>query len=153
MCLELGGVDQEILADFLFWTCGVRGSEVIEKSVLFKSARARVEVNAFLEPLEMPGQQIFVLGDCAALKDPEGKFYPPSAQLASQMGRYLGQEFDQISAHKPPTKPFVFAPKGIICSVGAHFAIGHLGKWHVAGKWGVWLKKYIDWRWKRYIIA
>ncbi|WP_121020275.1 NAD(P)/FAD-dependent oxidoreductase [Helicobacter vulpis] len=151
--VEQGGVTQEILADFLFWTCGVRGNPVIENSTFFKSVRARVEVNAFLEPVEMPGRGVFVVGDCAALKDSEGKFYPPSAQLASQMGRYLGQEFSQISARKPPTKPFSFTPKGVICSLGTHFAIGNLGKCNVVGKWVVWLKRYIEWRWKRDIIA
>ncbi|GMB92943.1 NAD(P)/FAD-dependent oxidoreductase [Helicobacter bizzozeronii] len=151
--VEQGGVHQDILADFLFWTCGVRGSEVVEHSKFLKSVRARVEVNAFLEPAEMPGRGIFVLGDCAALKDQEGKFYPPSAQLASQMGRYLGQEFSQISAHKPPKKPFAFTPKGVICSLGAHFAIGHLGRFNLAGKGAVWLKKYIEWRWKKSLTS
>lgn len=138
---------QEVLADFIVWTCGVRGNPVIENSPFFKSARSKVEVNTFFEPLGLENQGVFVLGDCAALKNPEGKFYPPTAQLASQMGAHLGVQFEYILQGKG--MPFKFKPKGTICSLGAHYAIGHVGPFNISGKLAVWLKKYIEWCWKR----
>ncbi|WP_104696093.1 NAD(P)/FAD-dependent oxidoreductase [Helicobacter salomonis] len=151
--VEQGQERREILADFLVWTCGVRGNAVIQKSSLFKSLHSRVEVNGFLEPMDLSEEGVFVLGDCALLKSPEGKFYPPSAQLASQMGTYLGTHFAQILEHKRPTTPFVFTSKGLVCSLGAHYAIGHVGGFNISGKWCIWVKKYIEWCWKRNIVT
>ncbi|TSA86647.1 NAD(P)/FAD-dependent oxidoreductase [Helicobacter mehlei] len=140
---------QDIMADFIFWTCGVRGNQVVENSPFLTSARARVEVNAFLEPMDMPQQGIFVLGDCAAFKNPLGKFYPASAQLASQMGAYLGSQFGLILEDKAPNAPFIFQEKGLICSLGARYAIGRVGRFNFAGQIAAWLKKYTEWKWER----
>ncbi|MFC3847750.1 NAD(P)/FAD-dependent oxidoreductase [Helicobacter baculiformis] len=144
---------KEILADFILWTCGVRGNAVIESSPFFKSVRSRVEVNSYLEPVDMPQRGIFILGDCAALKNSEGRLYPPTAQLASQMGTYLGRQWAHVLANKSPSTPFRFQEKGIICSLGTRYAIGHVGIFHVSGKLGIWLKKYIEWRWKRSLLV
>ncbi|WP_104740896.1 NAD(P)/FAD-dependent oxidoreductase [Helicobacter bizzozeronii] len=144
---------QEIMADFIFWTCGVRGNQVIENSPFLMSARSRVEVNAFLEPIDMPQQGIFILGDCAAFKNPLGKFYPASAQLASQMGAYLGSQFGLILEGKTPNAPFIFQEKGLICSLGACYAIGRVGRFHLAGRIAAWLKKYTEWKWERSLKA
>ncbi|BDR27662.1 NAD(P)/FAD-dependent oxidoreductase [Helicobacter suis] len=146
--VEQNHIKKEIKADFIIWTCGVRGNPVIEKSSLFKSVRSRVEVNSFLQPLGLENREIFVLGDCALFKDKTNRPYAPTAQLASQMGTYLGKQFIHIIAKQQPKQPFIFKPKGSICSIGMGYAIGSIGGVDLCGKLSLWLKKYIEWRWK-----
>ncbi|GMB96388.1 FAD-dependent oxidoreductase [Helicobacter sp. NHP22-001] len=149
--VEINGQKEQIGADFVFWTCGVRGSPVIENSPFFKSARSRVEVNGFLEPVGLEKRGVFVLGDCALLKDAQNRPYPPTAQLASQMGAYLGAHFKSVLVNKPPKNSFIYKPKGTICSLGTHYAIGQIGGLCVTGKPALWLKKTIEW-WHRRVL-
>ncbi|BCZ18012.1 NADH dehydrogenase [Helicobacter sp. NHP19-003] len=154
-CLENGvivetqGQKEQIEADFIFWTCGVKGSPVIENSPFFKSARSRVEVNSFLEPIGLEKWGVFVLGDCALFKDLQNRPIAPTAQLATQMGAYLGAQFKNVLSGKPPTNPFVYKPKGTICSLGTRYAIGQVGVFCLTGRLALWLKSAIECRHRR----
>ncbi|WP_104750024.1 NAD(P)/FAD-dependent oxidoreductase [Helicobacter cynogastricus] len=150
--VEKEGAQREILADFLVWTCGVRGSEVIDHSAFLKGVRGRVEVNSFLEPVHLPGKGIFILGDCAGVKTTQGRFYPPTAQLARQMGIYLAREFTHADTGQSKN-PFIFSPQGTLCSFGTCYAIGQIGPFCVRGKVAIWIKKYIEWNWKRFLLG
>ncbi|WP_104683972.1 NAD(P)/FAD-dependent oxidoreductase [Helicobacter felis] len=150
--VEKEGTQKEILADFLIWTCGVRGSEVIDNSAFLKGVRGRVEVNNFLEPAHLPGKGIFILGDCAGVKTAQGRFYPPTAQLARKMGIYLAKELARTGIGQPK-KPFAYTPQGTLCSFGAGYTIGQIGPFYVRSRVATWLKKYIEWNWKRFLLA
>ncbi|GMB89845.1 NAD(P)/FAD-dependent oxidoreductase [Helicobacter ailurogastricus] len=149
--VEIGGQQEQIPADFIFWTCGVRGSPVIENSPFFKSVRSRVEVNSFLEPVGLEERGVFVLGDCALFKDAQNRPYPPTAQLANQMGAYLGAQFQHVLKNKPAQTPFTFKPKGVVCSLGVRYAVGQIGALHVVGLPALWLKNAIEW-WHRRVL-
>ncbi|CRF46370.1 NAD(P)/FAD-dependent oxidoreductase [Helicobacter heilmannii] len=147
--VEAGGQQEQVEADFIFWTCGVRGSAVIENSPLFQSVRSRVEVNSFLEPVGLEKRGVFVLGDCALFKDTHNRPTPPTAQLATQMGTYLGRHFKSMVANKLPTTPFIYKSKGTICSLGTRYAIGQIGCFCITGRPALWLKSAIECRHKR----
>ena len=158
--IEQGGVRSEIGADIIIWTAGVRGNSVIENSAIFTSARSRVLVDTFLHPLQLNSQNlankaqnlaqnIFIMGDCASFKDEKsGRFFPPTAQIAREQGKYLAKVF-KILLSNPQGKvpPFVFTPKGSICSIGESYALGNLGIFEIRGKSASMLKKIVESLW------
>ncbi len=156
--IEKEGTQEEIYANSIIWTAGVKGNEVIANSTFFKSGRSKVEIDTWLKPInqEHVMDNIFVIGDCAALKDEQtGRFYPPTAQLAKQQGEYLAQILEMLlyAAHKNEQiqheliPQFQFQSRGSICSIGAGYAIGVAGtkemhgyianilKWLIESKW------------------
>lgn len=156
--IERDGKNEEILANTIIWTAGVKGNEVIANSSFFKSGRSKVEVDSHLQPINQENEMnnIFVLGDCAGLKDEKtGRFYPPTAQLAQQQGEYLAQTLETLLyaeqkgevLQKELIPQFEFILRGSICSIGAGYAIGVIGtkevsgyianaaKWLVESKW------------------
>ena len=71
----------------LIWTGGVRGNNLLEASNI-KSKRGRVEVDNYLRSLEY--KNVYILGDSSIVYNEENKPYPPTAQLAVEQGKYLG---------------------------------------------------------------
>lgn len=143
--VESEGEKQVIKSDFTLWTAGVKGNQVVANSPFFTSARSKVEVDAFLHPIHPEMQNIFVLGDCAAIKDPlTGRFYPPTAQIANQAGKYLASVFNSHFAIK---EPFVYESKGTICSLGSRYAIASFGTLHFKGYFASLLKRLVEFRW------
>lgn len=158
--IEQGGVKSELGADMIIWTAGVRGNSVIENSTIFTSTRSKVEVDKFLHPLQLNAQNlggdsqnlaqnIFIMGDCAAFKDEKsGRFFPPTAQIAREQGKYLAKVF-KILLNNPQGKisPFIFTPKGSICSLGESYALGNLGVFEIKGRSASALKKIVESLW------
>lgn len=154
--IEQGGEKRELSADIIIWTAGVRGNSVIENSHIFNSVRSKVEVDNFLHPLQLNAQNlaqnIFITGDCAAFKDEKsGRFFPPTAQIAREQGKYLAKVFKILlsNPHNPQGKisPFIFTPKGSICSLGESYALGNLGIFEIRGKSASTLKKIVESLW------
>lgn len=179
--IEKQAAQSEIDADVIIWTAGVKGNPVIESSPLFGStilARSRVEVDEFLRPKESAKQDctqnspqevqnpsvlpnVFVLGDCASFRnEPSERFFPPTAQLAREQGKYLAQVFQILLKKKTQKKlaqnkspygkkilPFRFTPKGSICSIGESYALGALGSFEIKGRLASVLKKIIESLW------
>lgn len=161
--IEQGGEKRELIADIIIWTAGVRGNSVIENSHIFNSVRSKVEVDNFLHPLQLNAQNlggdsqnlaqnIFIMGDCAAFKDEKsGRFFPPTAQIAREQGKYLAKVFKILisNPHNPQGKisPFIFRPKGSICSLGESYALGNLGIFEIKGKSAGTLKKIVESLW------
>ena len=86
--IENNGVESLINADIIVWMAGVKGNVVIENSKIFNSKRSKIEVDNYLQPLGESMNNIFVIGDCAALKDSNNRFHPPTAQIAIAQGEY-----------------------------------------------------------------
>lgn len=179
--IEKQAAQSEIDADVIIWTAGVKGNPVMDSSPLFGStilARSRVEVDEFLRPKESAKQDctqnspqevqnpsvlpnVFVLGDCASFRnEPSERFFPPTAQLAREQGKYLAQVFQILLKKKTQKKlaqnkspygkkilPFRFTPKGSICSIGESYALGALGSFEIKGRLASVLKKIIESLW------
>ena len=106
-------------------------------------------------------ENVFVLGDCASFRnDPSERFFPPTAQLAREQGKYLAQVFQILLKKKTQKKlaqnkspygkkilPFRFTPKGSICSIGESYALGALGSFEIKGRLASVLKKIIESLW------
>lgn len=138
--------EEQIHSDLTIWTAGVSGNRVIEKSPFFSSVRSKVEVNNYLNIKD--SSNIFIIGDCSALKDNNGRFYPPTAQLASQQGEYLAKSFSKILKGEKAESAFSFSSKGTICSLGDKYAIGSIGKMEFSSKIMLYLKHAVELMWR-----
>lgn len=124
----------------MIWTGGVRGNGVVAASGLAVEPRGRAQVNTHLQSVNHP--EVFVVGDSAIVIGPEGRPYPPTAQIAMQMGVHVGQ---QIHTLMKGGKLEDFHPHlaGTLASLGRKDAIGLVGsrKIEVKGKPASWLKE------------
>ncbi|PAF52773.1 NAD(P)/FAD-dependent oxidoreductase [Helicobacter sp. 13S00477-4] len=142
--------EKKITAHTIIWSAGVKGNSVIENSNYFESKRSKIEIDAFLHPIqELPNKnKIFILGDCGALQDPNTKrFFPPTAQLATQEGKYLAKNINVSLLGNQPKNPFVFKSGDSICSLGKGYGLGTVNGRNISGFKAYILKRIIENLW------
>ncbi|QHW31829.1 NAD(P)/FAD-dependent oxidoreductase [Paenibacillus rhizovicinus] len=107
----------------LVWTGGVQGSSLVGNCGI-EVNRGRATVNEHLQSTSHP--EVFLAGDCAVVFAPEGRPYPPTAQLAWQMGELAGAN---IGALIKGAKMDTFSPvfSGTLASLGRKDGIGAVG--------------------------
>ena len=69
----------------------------------------------------VPANNIFALGDCTATS------YAPTAQVASQQGKYLGKKLSQIAQRRPVLEANGLRMEEADEAVGGPFRYLHLG--------------------------
>lgn len=107
----------------MVWTGGVTGNSVVANSGI-EANRGRATVNEFLQSTSHP--DVFLAGDSAVVMGPEGRPYPPSAQIAWQMGETVG--YNLFAYFKEaPMKDFQPVFSGTLASLGRKDAIGTIG--------------------------
>ena len=107
----------------LVWTGGVQGNEVVASSGL-EVNRGRATVNEYLQSTSHP--DVFLAGDSAIVMGPEGRPYPPTAQLAWQMGETVGYNLFAYLTNGP-MQAFKPVFSGTLASLGRKDAIGTVG--------------------------
>ena len=82
---------------------------------------------------------IFVIGDAAHCVDAEGIPLPGLAPVAMQQGRYVAGVIRQgtVPAQR---KPFIYADRGMLATIGRAQAVAQLGSFRFAGllAWLLW---------------
>ncbi|CAG7616733.1 NADH dehydrogenase-like protein [Paenibacillus solanacearum] len=139
---------EEIKSATVIWTGGVRGNHMLEEAG-FETMRGRIKVE---DDLRAPGHDnIYVLGDCSIVMSPEGRPYPPTAQISMQQAEVCGHNLiSQIRG--ADLKKFEYKPKGTVASLGRGEAIGIVGSRKIKGGVASAMKKIIDLRYL-YIIG
>ncbi len=152
--IEKDGQKEKIPTSLIIWTAGVRGNDVIAKSSFFTSARSRVEVDYTLRPINQDNQElmqnIFVIGDCSAVKDPQTqRFYPPTAQISIAQGEYLARHLPKFVLNSMRfVVSFEYKSAGSVCSIGDKYAIGVIGNnKSISGFFAIKLKRFIEKKW------
>lgn len=144
-CLQDGvivGEGEKIEACTVVWTGGIRGNGLIEKAG-FEVMRGRVKIDDFLRA---PGHDdIFIIGDSSLMFNPEGRPYPPTAQIAMQQGVLCAKNL-AATLRKQELHKFVFSNKGTVASLGKGEAIAVVGKRKFKGWVAAQLKKIVDLR-------
>ena len=130
-------------AGVLFWTGGVRGSTVLEKSGFPVLGNGRLPVNAFLQFEEAPN--IFVIGDCALCKNNQNEPLPPTAWLAVQHGQVTANNITRLLSGQD-LKPFIPKTGSILVSIGHRHAIGIIAGRLVEGPVAAMLKDILAFR-------
>ncbi|GIP24042.1 NAD(P)/FAD-dependent oxidoreductase [Paenibacillus sp. J22TS3] len=134
--------DEEIKAATVVWTGGIRGNRLVDAAG-FETMRGRVKVDEYLRA---PGHEnVFIIGDNSLMFNPEGRPYPPTAQIAMQQGVVCAHNVVASIRNQQPKK-FVFSNKGTVASLGKGEAIATVGTKKYKGWTAAQLKKLVDMR-------
>ncbi|MBB1079887.1 NAD(P)/FAD-dependent oxidoreductase [Limosilactobacillus sp. STM2_1] len=115
--------DQSMDAGTIIWTTGVSGSPLMKESG-FDEKRGRVMVTPHLTAPKH--DDVYILGDVAAVMPPDGKRpYPTTAQIALAMADYAADDIaTRIKTGKHEEKAFVYKSLGTVASYGNTKAYG-----------------------------
>jgi NADH:ubiquinone reductase (H+-translocating) len=127
------GVDLEnsrIDAGSVVWAAGVTASPAADWLTAEHDRAGRIVVRP---DFSLPGHDnIFVIGDTAAMKDAAGETVPGLASAAKQMGHYVGRLIAvRISGGTLP--PFRYKNLGTLATIGRRSAIVELGPIQLKG--------------------
>ncbi len=104
----------------LVWAAGVRANPLADELGVEQTDGHRVVVD---EHLRLPGHpEVFVVGDLAGARDPEGALYPQVAQVAIQQGRHAAAAVARLARGRPP-EPFRYRDLGMMATIGRNAAI------------------------------
>ncbi|GMX62797.1 FAD-dependent oxidoreductase [Paenibacillus elgii] len=107
----------------LVWTGGVQGNSVVANCGI-EVNRGRATVTEGLQSTSH--KDIFLAGDSAVVMGNEGRPYPPTAQLAWQMGETIGHNIFAYF-NNAPMDTFTPVFSGTLASLGRKDAIGTVG--------------------------
>jgi NADH dehydrogenase len=128
---------KKLEAKTLIWAAGVRASPAAEWLDAPFDRAGRVQV---LPDLTVPGHSdIFVIGDTAAIMDPNGKPVPGIAPAAKQQGRYVAECIRaRLRGMTPP--PFRYRHAGSLAQIGKRKAVIDFGRIKLRGSlaWWIW---------------
>ena len=129
------------------WTTGVRPPPVVRELPLQKSPDGRIVVDGFLRAVAPDGsarEDVFVIGDSAASKRPDGSLQPQLSQTAIAMGAHVGRTLvGRATGHE--AERFHFHDVGYIISLGQHSSVLDLFGISLSGRlaWLAWAAAYL----------
>jgi NADH:quinone reductase (non-electrogenic) len=87
--IYLSDSGSKIHSSLTIWTAGVKGYDISISPEVEKTKDGKIILNEFCQIDRYPN--IFSIGDIAAVKDENGKLYPPLAQIAVREAKYLSK--------------------------------------------------------------
>jgi len=130
-----------ISAATLIWTAGAKPGAVIDKLPCEKQG-GRILVDECLAVAKVPG--LWAVGDCAAVPDGTGKFYPPTAQHGMREAVVAAKNIARAICGQP-LKPFRYKTIGMLASLGHHTGVAMLFGIKFSGfvAWWMWRSVYL----------
>ncbi|MGB8956005.1 MAG: NAD(P)/FAD-dependent oxidoreductase [Tumebacillaceae bacterium] len=121
-----------IETDTMVWTGGVRGNQVVIDAGFETAPNGRAKVDEYMRALGR--EDVWIIGDACFVLGPNGRPYPPTAQISIQMGENAAVNVYASLKHvtKEPFEPHLL---GAVASLGRKEAIGKLGAKMKAKGW------------------
>ncbi len=117
------GDGSEIRTGTVVWAAGVRAQTLADDLGLEQTKAGRIVVESDLSVPDHPN--VFVIGDIAGARDPEGELYPQLAPVAQQQARHAVRQI-ALRRRGDPTEPFSYTDKGIMATIGRSAAVAEL---------------------------
>ncbi|MTV51033.1 FAD-dependent oxidoreductase [Heliobacillus mobilis] len=126
----------------VIWTGGVQGNSVV-CGTAFDAPRGRIPVE---KDLRIKGyENVFVIGDCSAVMDPQTERpFPPTAQLAVMQSATCARNLTSLIRGEQRLEAFHPLMKGSVASLGAHDGAGVILGLKTRGKLAVLAKAIVD---------
>lgn len=128
----------------IIWSAGVRPRALSDSGELPRRKNGTIEVG---RDMRVAGcDYVWAIGDCAAIPDGNGGYYPPTAQHAIREGPVLADNIIAAMRGKR-TKPFHYTTLGMMASLGARKAVAQLpGDRVLTGfpAWFLWRTYYLS---------
>ncbi|ASP49665.1 NAD(P)/FAD-dependent oxidoreductase [Cognaticolwellia beringensis] len=116
--------DEMINADIMLWAAGIKAPDFIKDLGIFELTRSNhIQVNQFLQ--STVDDNIFVLGDCCAFTQPDGKQVPPRAQSAHQMAQCIEKNL-LATLKNHPLCAFEYNDHGSLVNLSRYGTVGNL---------------------------
>ncbi|MGA8026185.1 MAG: NAD(P)/FAD-dependent oxidoreductase [Bryobacteraceae bacterium] len=134
---------ERIPSHTVIWAAGVTiedfGKQLAKRTAAGTDKSGRIHVNPDLTIPNFP--DIFVVGDLALSKKPDGKPLPGVAQVAMQGGAYAAKAIIQRVKGETDLEPFHYFDKGDLAVIGRAAAVANIFGVHLSGfaAWIVWL--------------
>ncbi|HEX6058272.1 MAG TPA: NAD(P)/FAD-dependent oxidoreductase [Gemmatimonadaceae bacterium] len=134
--------EERIEAGTILWAAGNAASPLARSlgAPLDRAGRVLVRPD-----LSLPGHpEVFVVGDVAAVPQPDGALVPGVAPAANQEGRHAARNIERLLRGEATT-PFRYVDKGNLATIGRHRAIADFGRLRLTGPvaWWFWLFVHI----------
>ncbi|MFY1026230.1 NAD(P)/FAD-dependent oxidoreductase [Actinobacillus seminis] len=114
---------ETIFADLMVWAAGVKASDMTKNFGFETNRLNQIEVKNTLQTTV--DENVYVIGDCAALLQENGKPVPPRAQSAHQMATVCGKNI-VAQLNQQSLKPFVYNDRGSLVSFSRFGTVGSL---------------------------
>ncbi len=122
--------------DLFIFAGGILAADFVRNLPFEKNSLGQLEVDGHLRVKE----NIFAIGDCAAIKDDRGRLLPPTAQIAEQSAEYVAKFIS-----KGIKSPFRGKIYGTFIALGDNYAVGELfGFIRIKGLAAALIKKLIE---------
>jgi NADH:quinone reductase (non-electrogenic) len=130
------GAASQIQSSLTIWTAGVKGYDIPIDPEVEKTKDGKIIVNEFCQTDRYPN--IFSIGDIAAVKDENGKLYPPLAQIAIREAKYLSKLIpkhfiDGSDVRSLPDEKFEYTIKVQLISLGNDDYVGLFNHYVISG--------------------
>lgn len=140
--IETASGRERIRARTVIWAAGVAASGFGEVLARRTGCRLDPKGRVYVEAdLTLPGHpEIFVIGDLAHAKGPDGNPLPGVAPVAIQQGRYVARLITR-RLRGLDLPPFRYKDKGSLATIGRAAAVADIGRWHFNGlvAWLAWI--------------
>ncbi|HEY8265988.1 MAG TPA: NAD(P)/FAD-dependent oxidoreductase [Steroidobacteraceae bacterium] len=130
--------DERIEAATVIWAAGVRASPAAGWLDLTADRAGRVPVRP---DLTAPGHpEIYVIGDTALAKDPDGAPQPGIAPVAKQHGAHVARALAARIAGRDASAAFVYRDRGLLATIGRRAAVIAYRQLRLSGwiAWWIW---------------
>ena len=148
--------EERIAARTVVWAAGVIASPAARWLGVPHDRAGRVLVGA---DLRVPGwDEVFAIGDTAAVNGADGRPVPGIAPAAKQMGVYVARAIDADVRGRALPPPFRYVHHGSLATIGRKAAVADLGWVRLSGfpAWALWAVAHvwflIGWR-NRVVVA
>lgn len=138
-----GSSDSELLPTRTVVTTVPAAPDPIVLSLPCKLDRGRIVVDEFMS---VPGfENLWALGDCAAVPQPDGITSPPTAQHAVRQAKVCAKNILAVRAGKPKVR-FMFTGLGKLASLGRRSAVAEVMGIKMRGvfAWLAWKSIYLS---------
>jgi NADH:quinone reductase (non-electrogenic) len=130
------GAASQIQSSLTIWTAGVKGYDIPIDPEVEKTKDGKIIVNEFCQIDRYPN--IFSIGDISAVKDENGKLYPPLAQIAIREAKYLSKLIpkhfiDGSDVRSLPDEKFEYTIKVQLISLGNDDYVGLFNHYVISG--------------------
>lgn len=138
---DAGGVivrGTRIASRTVIWAAGVQASPAAKWLKIDHDRAGRVWVKDDLSVAGAP--EIFLIGDNAAVRNPDGTLVPGVAPAAKQMGTYVADVIARRIKQKSAPRPFRYRNYGNFATIGRHAAVADFGWLRLSGflAWLLW---------------
>ncbi|MFN2449486.1 MAG: NAD(P)/FAD-dependent oxidoreductase [Candidatus Baltobacteraceae bacterium] len=128
----------------IVWSAGVKPRTLAGLEAIATGKNGTIPVQSDMRVAGHDG--VWAIGDCAAIPDPRGGSYPPTAQHAIREGPVLGRNIAAALRGKT-TVPFRYTSLGMMASLGSRKAVAQLpGDRVLTGflAWFLWRSYYLS---------